>query len=75
MSPTKLREIYALAQSRGINPYRYEELSDLIRTIQRVEGNTPCFATPYAEKCCEYGCRWRAECLALAGKSPTQAVH
>lgn len=74
MSPTRLREIYALAQSRGINPYRYEELPELIRAIQRAEGNSPCFATFTAMECCEHGCRWRAECLMLAGKSP-QTIH
>lgn len=74
MSPTRLREIYALAQNRGINPYRYEELSELIRAIQRAEGNSPCFATFTAMECCEQECRWRAECLMLAGKSP-QTIH
>lgn len=70
MSPTRLREIYLLARRWGVQPHKYEELSDLIHAIQRAEGNVACFATGKAATCDQCECRWRAECMAMAGVTP-----
>jgi len=37
--------------------------TDLIRAIQRAEGNIDCYATHRNRTCGEEGCLWREECL------------
>lgn len=58
----KPREIRAVARERSIAPERLP-LVDLIRTMQRQEGNRDCFATDMAARCNEDRCLWRANCL------------
>jgi hypothetical protein len=38
---------------------------DFIHTVQRAEGYQPCFGRT-EESCSQIGCRWYAECVALA---------
>jgi hypothetical protein len=44
---------------------------DMIRSIQKKEGNTPCFKTDLAS-CDQYECCWRSDCQpgALIALSP-----
>jgi hypothetical protein len=42
------------------------DVSNLIRSIQRLDGNPDCFGTTYSD--CSPTCPWREYCLSLAGK-------
>jgi hypothetical protein len=58
----KMQEIRKKAKALGIEPGKSRK-ADVIRAIQKAEGNTPCFgkgttACPYLD-CC-----WREDCLA-----------
>ncbi len=61
----KLTDVKEKAVEMKIKPGRKKK-QDLIREIQRAEGNFDCYAT--AEVCCDqYGCLWRKDCLGRAG--------
>ena len=49
---------------------------DFIHTIQQAEGHQACFGRT-REPCPQIGCRWHAECAALAGTEvfPWRLVH
>ena len=64
MTINKIREI---ARKRGIRTARMAK-ADLIRTIQRAEGNFDCFGSPWDGYCDQGNCLWREDCL---GKSAT----
>jgi hypothetical protein len=54
-------DIRVIAKNMGINPRKMNK-SDLIRTIQIKEGNTPCFKTASSD-CDQKDCLWRSDCL------------
>jgi len=55
-----IKEIRDKARQLGVkNITRYRK-ENLIRVIQEVEGNSPCFRGIHS--CGEYGCLWRVEC-------------
>ena len=57
----KLTEIQAIAKKRGIKFSRIKK-ADLIRKIQKEEGNNQCFQK--AESSCDQmECCWRKDCL------------
>ena len=58
----KLSEINTIAVSLGVKPGKSGK-SDLIKTIQRAEGNYDCFATDSADECGQHTCHWREDCL------------
>lgn len=62
MKIQKLREI---ARQHGMNPSTGDKI-ELIKAIQRQEGNFDCFATAYHGVCDQMACLWRADCFALA---------
>jgi hypothetical protein len=39
------------------------EKAELIRAIQRAEGNVDCFGTAAEEECSQEECLWREECF------------
>ncbi len=57
-----IQAIRSIAKARGI---KFAKLSkaDLIRTIQREEGNFPCFGTAVDGTCDQVNCAWRVDCL------------
>ncbi len=63
----KIERIRTIARSHGVNSSRQGK-RELIRAIQRQEGNFDCFATAYNGICDQYHCLWRKDCFALAGK-------
>lgn len=63
-----MQEIREIAQTRGLKAGKLSKV-DLVRVIQREEGNYDCFATPYVETCGQDGCLWRADCLKLGTKT------
>lgn len=60
----KLQEIRAIAKQYQISS-RARSKGELIREIQRQEGNFPCFGTAYGI-CNQMECLWRKDCLAAA---------
>jgi hypothetical protein len=57
----KIQEIRTIAKSLGINSFGRTK-ADLIREIQRKEGNFDCFGTA-SDYCDQSKCLFRASCL------------
>ncbi len=57
-----LAKIKEIAKSKGINPGKMKK-AEIIKTIQRAEGNFDCFGTATAGYCDQHGCFWITECL------------
>jgi exonuclease III len=58
----RLSEIEKKARSSGVkDTWRFSK-RDLVREIQRKEGNYPCFATA-KNSCDQSACCWRIDCL------------
>lgn len=56
-----VKEIKEIAKAMGIIPGKMKKAL-LIQTIQKAEGNTPCFGTSDGS-CDQMDCRWRTDCL------------
>lgn len=61
----KLEEVRSIAKSRGI-PLGKAKKAELIRMIQRDEGNLECFATVRNAECNQVECCWRADCFSAS---------
>jgi hypothetical protein len=61
----KIQKIRDIARDQGLEPGKAEKV-ELIRAIQRKEGNFDCFATAYDGMCDQTGCLWREDCFAAA---------
>lgn len=57
----KIDEIKKKAKKMGINSGKMNK-TDLIRSIQRAEGNFDCFGTA-TDYCDQLGCAWKQDCL------------
>ena len=57
----KFQEIRAKAQEMSIDAGKMKK-RDLIRVIQRNEGNTECFDTGSSSRCGQDNCLWMADC-------------
>jgi len=57
----KMNEIKKAAKKMGINPGKIGK-ADLIKGIQKAEGNFDCFGTA-VDYCDQLGCAWREDCL------------
>jgi hypothetical protein len=57
----KLQEVRSLARKMGIDT-RNVTLTELIRAIQRAEGNKDCYLSARVLTCEEKGCLWREDC-------------
>ena len=63
-----MSQIRRMAKRLGVNSARLSK-TELVRKIQTVEGNFPCFRT--AEKTCDRrDCLWLDDCV---GKAPDEA--
>lgn len=56
-----VKEIKAIAKKMGINAGKMKK-TDLVRSIQAAEGNTPCFQTGVTS-CDQENCCWRSDCM------------
>ena len=61
----KMEEVRSIAKSQGLNPGKLSK-TELIKSIQREEGNFDCFATAYAGECDQVGCSRREDCFETA---------
>lgn len=57
-----IKEVQAIAQTRGIKAGKIRK-GDLIRTIQREEGNSDCFESEKRHNCDQGNCLWREDCV------------
>ncbi len=57
----KLQEVRTIARRMGIDT-RNVTLKELIRAIQRAEGNKDCYMSAEALKCGQASCLWRESC-------------
>jgi hypothetical protein len=57
----KMTDVKKKAMTLGIKPGKMRK-TDLIRTIQINEGNSPCFQTGIAS-CDQNDCCWRTDCV------------
>jgi len=59
----RLSEIEKKARNIGIkDTWKYSK-KDLIKNIQRTEGNFECFATASSNSCDQTSCCWKSDCL------------
>ncbi len=56
----KIQEIRKIAKNWGIQAKVGRSKKDLIRDIQVMEGNSPCFHT---KETCENDCLWKDDCF------------
>lgn len=57
-----VREIREIARQQGIKAGKLRK-SELIKAIQREEGNFDCFGTAGGGHCDQLGCIWRDDCF------------
>ena len=57
-----MKQIRSIARKRGITPGQMVK-EDLIRAIQRAEGNFDCYGTATEELCDQEDCLWREDCF------------
>lgn len=57
----KLDEVKKIAKDRGIQGKNMKK-AELIRAIQRDEGNCDCYNTNSSDTCGQYSCLWRDDC-------------
>ena len=57
-----MREIREIARQLGIRSTRMEK-AELIRAIQRAEGNFDCYGTAVEGECDQEECLWREDCF------------
>ncbi len=65
-----LKMVKEIAKSKGINAGKMKK-ADIIKAIQRAEGNFDCFGTATAGYCDQQGCFWITECLGHTNNRPT----
>jgi len=58
----KLQEIRELARRRGIEVARMRKKMDIVRAIQKNEGNDECFMSKRTSVCDQTGCLWLEDC-------------
>lgn len=58
----KLQKIKAIAKERGVRAENLEK-GDLIRAMQRVEGNFDCYGSATSGECDRMNYLWRKDCL------------
>jgi len=57
----QMQQIRAIAAEKGVTG-SHRSKRDLVRAIQRQEGNFDCFATDPAGLCDRADCLWQADC-------------
>lgn len=62
-----VQEIRHIAKERGLKPGKLTK-PDLVKMIQKEEGNFTCFATAVDGECDQTGCLWRKDCFTMARK-------
>jgi hypothetical protein len=61
----KIEEVRDMAKSSRIKPGKLSK-TELIKMIQKMEGNFDCFSTAYSGECDQADCCWRNDCFTAA---------
>ncbi len=61
----EIKEVRKMGKKHGIRTEKMEK-GDIIRTIQRAEGNFDCFGSALSGECSQAECLWRKDCLTQA---------
>lgn len=61
----RVTEVRVIAKAMGIKAGNLPK-TELIKTIQKTEGNFDCFATAESGECDQTGCCWREDCFKAA---------
>ena len=59
-----LKDIKGIAQKQGVKAGKMKK-DEIIRAIQRAEGNFDCFGTAISSQCSQSDCLWREDCLKM----------
>jgi len=57
-----LKQTKDMAKSLGVKTGNMKK-ENIIRAIQRAEGNFDCFGSAYSGDCDQANCLWRSDCL------------
>ena len=57
-----LKDIKEMAKEKGVKVGKMNK-DEIIRAIQRAEGNFDCFGSADSGDCSQGDCLWRADCL------------
>ncbi|MDA8083758.1 MAG: SAP domain-containing protein [Nitrospiraceae bacterium] len=57
-----LKDIKELAKKKGVKAGKLKK-DEIIRSIQRAEGNFDCFGSADSGICSQEDCLWRSDCL------------
>lgn len=57
----KMQRVMEIAAEKEVD-VRDLNKTELIRAIQRAEGNAECFATGKIDQCSQLSCLWREDC-------------
>jgi hypothetical protein len=60
----KMQAVKEIAMQKGLQPTKMKK-TELIRTIQKQEGNSDCFASAYSRQCSQDDCLWRDDCIKM----------
>ena len=63
-----MNEVRKIAKAHGIKTSRMKK-ADVIKFIQKSEGNYACFATASTGNCDQAECLWREDCLLTSVKA------
>ena len=59
-----LKDIKGIARNQGVKTGKMKK-DEIIRAIQRAEGNFDCFGTAVSSHCLQSDCLWREDCLKI----------
>lgn len=57
-----INQIRHMAAEKNIHPLPRKKI-DIIHSIQKKEGNNPCYSTGVSKTCGQENCLWRNDCL------------
>jgi hypothetical protein len=57
-----MKDIREIAKQKGIKVGKVKK-NELIRSIQKAEGNFDCFGTANLGDCTQVDCMWRSDCI------------
>jgi hypothetical protein len=60
-----IKDVKRMARKHGIKTEKMKK-GDIIRSIQRAEGNFDCFGSALSGDCSQDQCLWRKDCLMSA---------
>jgi hypothetical protein len=58
-----IKQIKEIAKEKGVKVGKGMKKENIIRAIQRAEGNVECFGTATAGVCDQINCLWIKDCL------------